>query len=206
MSEERSLGNDSSLAPVAPEAAATPDPTAPATPAAPRQRASSVLVEFTIVCILVLSLGVLLRVFVTQVYAISGHSMEPTLHDGEMVMINKLSPLLEEIERGDLVIFSSPEDPRKDLIKRVIGLPGDHIQIDDGVLCVNGKPVQEDYVLQDAYYKDIDRIVDEDELFVLGDNRPSSQDSRNFGPIPMRSVKGEVFLRLWPLRSMSTFP
>ena len=171
------------------------------------RRARSFLAEVAIICVLALVLALLTKQFVTQVYAISGRSMEPTLHDGEMVMIHKLSPSLIELERGDLVIFRAPKDPNKDLIKRVVALPGDTVEICDNELFVNGELVTEEYILQDAYPRDEDKLtVPVDQIYVLGDNRPQSQDSRQFGPVPLHSVRGEVFLRLWPLRSMTTLP
>lgn len=171
------------------------------------RRARSFLAEVAIICVLALVLTLLTKQFITQVYAISGRSMEPTLHDGEMVMIHKLSPSLIGLDRGDLVIFRAPKDANKDLIKRVVALPGDTVEILDNELFVNGELVFEEYILQDAYSRDEDRLtVPPDQIYVLGDNRPQSQDSRQFGPVPLRSVRGEVFLRLWPLRSLTTLP
>lgn len=202
------LNHDTSLNPDA--SATTPESVPATTPSGSvstaKPRLSSMLLEFTIVCMLVLVLGVVMRVFVTQVYAISGHSMEPTLHDGEMVLINKLTPLLAEIERGDLVIFSAPDNSRKDLIKRVIGLPGDVVRIEDHDLWVNGEKIRERYARRAIYEPDKEWKIAEGELLVFGDNRPQSQDSRKFGPIQIESVKGEVFLRLWPFSNMSTLP
>ncbi|MEM7261089.1 MAG: signal peptidase I [Planctomycetota bacterium] len=174
-----------------------------------KSRGAALLVETATVLVLGVLLALGLHVFVTQVYAISGQSMEPTLHNGERVVIHKLSPSLVSIDRGDMIIFESKNDERKNLIKRVIALPGDEIEIDNGVVYLNGQPLDEEYARQELgrFSTHVSRrVVPDGHLFVLGDNRPASQDSRHFGVVPIDSVKGEVFLRLWPLDMISTFP
>ncbi|MFQ5654675.1 MAG: signal peptidase I [Planctomycetota bacterium] len=163
--------------------------------------------ETLTVCALATLLALALHFFVTQVYAISGQSMEPTLHDGDRVVIHKLSPGLLPVEVGDLVIFTSPNDGNKNLVKRVIAVGGDRVRFDREQVWVNDKPIRESYILRGLYSEGRDEILVEDgDIFVLGDNRPQSQDSRHFNPIPLESVKGKVFLRLWPLDMISTFP
>ncbi len=162
--------------------------------------------ELLIVSIIALLAAIVTQRYVVQVYAISGHSMMPTLNDREMVMIHKLSPGLFDIDRGDIVIFNSPTQPGKDLIKRVIALPGDHLEIEGDHVWVNGELVEEPYALHDLDKGEEDMMVPAGKIFVLGDNRPASSDSRNFSAIPIESVHGEVFLRFWPLRSMGSLP
>jgi len=165
------------------------------------------LLETAIVLAIALPLALGLHTFVTQVYAISGHSMEPTLHDGERVVIDKLHSGLDEIAIGDLVIFTSAQDPRKNLVKRVIGLAGDRIELRGTRVLRNDEPLEETYIHRSLYP---DRpgeavVVPPGHIFVLGDNRPQSQDSRHFGSVPIELVKGRVFLRLWPIDSLTSF-
>ncbi len=158
-------------------------------------------------CVIAVVLVLLLRVFVAQAYEIRGRSMEPTLHDGEKVMILKLAPTVDALETGDLVIFQSPRDPNKDLIKRVVALAGDTFEIRDGTVYVNDKAVEEDYANHELYPRAayaIESPVPKNCIVVLGDNRPNSQDSRNFGAVSLDLVRGKVFLRWWPLSEMTT--
>lgn len=165
------------------------------------------LLETAIVLAIALPLALGLHTFVTQVYAISGHSMEPTLHDGERVVINKLHPGIKDIAIGDLVIFTSNQDSRKNLVKRVIGLAGDEIELKGSQVLRNGEVLEETYIHRALYPEKPGEVitVPSDHIFVLGDNRSQSQDSRHFGPIPLESVKGRVFLRLWPIDSLTSF-
>ncbi|MCA8959833.1 MAG: signal peptidase I [Planctomycetes bacterium] len=170
-----------------------------------KKRGSSFVVETLTVLVLGVLLALGLHVFVTQVYAISGQSMEPTLHNGERVVIHKL-PL--SLDHGDMIIFTSPNDPNKNLIKRVIALPGDELEIDHGVVYLNGEKLEELYARRDLgrYSSQVShRVIPPGHVFVLGDNRPASQDSRHFGIVPIDAIKGEVFLRLWPLDMISVW-
>ena len=173
-----------------------------------KKKRNSVFVELLMVGLLALLLALVMRVFVTQVYAISGHSMQPTLQEGEMVMIHKLSPGILDVDRGDLVIFQSPRHRRKDLIKRVIAVAGDRVRIDENqVVWINGDPIEEPYTVRSLTHRRYEEVVIQPgEIFVLGDNRPQSQDSRNFGPVSLDLIRGKVFLRLWPLRELSVLP
>jgi len=133
--------------------------------------------------------------------------MEPTLFDGERVMVDKISPALVKVDRGDLVIFSSPEDSSKNLIKRVIAIPGDTIELIGEKVHLNGKPLTEDYTRRVIFPQRPGEslLVEEGTMFVLGDNRPQSRDSRDFGVVPLENVKGKVLLRLWPLDNLTLF-
>ena len=167
----------------------------------------TLILETIAVFTLAILLAVGLHVFVTQVYAISGQSMEPTLHDGERVVIHKLKFL--DVERGDIVIFTSPKDTNKNLIKRVIAVARDTVRVSNVGVWINGKLLEEDYARQSLYSRHVDDlVVPEGEVFVLGDNRPQSQDSRHFKEttVPTSAIKGTVFLRLWPLDALTTFP
>ena len=166
-----------------------------------------ITLEVLLVVGIAFPLALVLHTFVTQVYAISGHSMEPTLFDGERVMVDKVSPAISEISRGDLVIFSSPEDGSKNLIKRVIGLAGDKIELIGEMVYLNDQPLREGYTRRTIFPQKPGEstIVEEGSMYVLGDNRPQSRDSRDFGTVTLDQVKGRVMLRLWPLDALRFF-
>jgi signal peptidase I len=139
--------------------------------------------------------------FVAQAFRVQGTSMLPLLHDGERIVVNKFLYRFHAIDRGDVVVFWYPRDPSVSFIKRVVGLPGDLVEIRRGFLYVNGMRMQEDY-LQPAF-RDSDsfppREVARGFYFVLGDHRNSSNDSRNWGEVPEKYIYGKAFLRFWPL-------
>ena len=128
---------------------------------------------------------------------VDGHSMEPTLHSGEFVIVNKLAYKFGYPDRGEVIVFHYPRDPDQEYIKRIIGLPGDRIMIGDGKVLVNDRPVQEPYIASPPNYQS-EWTVPEDSLFVLGDNRNNSSDSHNWGPVPMDYVIGKALIVYWP--------
>ena len=128
---------------------------------------------------------------------VDGLSMNPTLQHGEYVLVSRLSYKTGEPQRGDIIVFSFPMDQRQDLIKRVIGLPGETITIRDGELLVNGMKLEEPYIAQPPIYNG-EWAVSEGELFVLGDNRNDSKDSHQWGLLPDDNVIGKALLIYWP--------
>ena len=128
---------------------------------------------------------------------VDGYSMEPTLHDGEYVIVNKLAYRLGELERGDVIVFFFPRDPKQEYIKRLIGLPGDQVVIADGKVTVNGQTLDEPYIAAQPNYHS-EWTVPEDTVFVLGDNRNNSSDSHSWGPVPVSYVVGKALLVYWP--------
>ncbi len=128
---------------------------------------------------------------------VDGYSMEPTLHTGEFVIVNKLAYKLDGPQIGDVIVFRYPRDPEQEYIKRVIGLPGDKIIITNGMVYVNGQTLAEPYIAAAPSYQS-DWTVPEDSLFVLGDNRNNSSDSHNWGPVPLEYVIGKALLVYWP--------
>jgi signal peptidase I len=140
------------------------------------------------------------RPFVMEAFWIPSGSMIPTLQINDRVLVNKFIYRFTEPERGDIVVFESVESSDQDLIKRVVGLPGDTIAVRSGRLYVNGEPQKEPYTnkkLPDmtSFAK---TIVPKEHVFVMGDSRGNSQDSRVFGPLPEENIEGEAFLRFWP--------
>jgi signal peptidase I len=128
---------------------------------------------------------------------VDGFSMNPTLQNGEYILVNRLAYKTGEPARGDIIVFSFPADEGQDLIKRVIGLPGETIQIGNGVVMINGQELQEPYIAQDPLYTD-ELTVPEGYLYVLGDNRNDSRDSHQWGLLPLENVIGKSVLIYWP--------
>jgi signal peptidase I len=147
-------------------------------------------------------IAVVLIVFIYQPVKVEGTSMMPALHDQERIFINKFTYRfgMGNIQRGDTVVFWFPGDISKSYIKRVIGLPGDVIEIDRGVVIVNGKPLIEDYVPEE--YRDYQsrppQRISRDRYFVLGDHRRSSNDSRAWGLVPRQNIYGKAVFVYWP--------
>ncbi|MDT4916483.1 MAG: signal peptidase, partial [Pseudonocardiales bacterium] len=163
--------------------------------------------------------ALLLRLFIVQPYYIPSASMEPTLHgcpgcNDDHVLVDKISYRVHDVRAGDIVVFSKPPDanvPENDLIKRVIGLPGDRIEMKAGEVFINGGKLTESY-LNESYLNDHDSCYKRDDpvgnfdaltipagdVFVMGDNRCDSTDSRSFGPIPTSSIIGRAFMIVWP--------
>src|SRR5579872_1347635 len=157
-------------------------------------------------------IAVVLIVFIYQPVKVEGTSMLPTLTDQERIFINKFTYKfgLGDIERGDTVVFSYPDDKTKSYIKRVIGLPGDRVRIDSGQVFVNDRALVEDYVADENKDKvswppvvpgqpPYDQVVPASDYFVLGDHRSSSSDSRSWGYVPRENIYGKAVFVYWPL-------
>lgn len=187
---------------------AAPESMAPlATPANPQNERQRSLLIGTVAWLRDLMLSVLIAVlvilFLYRPVKVEGTSMMPSLFDQERLFINQFSYKfgIGSIKRGDTVVFLFPEDPSKSYIKRVIGLPGDRVAVDDGYVLVNGKKLVENYV--PGAYRD-DRsysptVVPPDDYFVLGDHRSSSNDSRAWGFVPRSYIYGKAVFVFWPL-------
>ncbi|MDO4773157.1 MAG: signal peptidase I [Bacillota bacterium] len=139
---------------------------------------------------------------------VNGESMLPTFQSGDLVLVERITQFFSEPERGDIVValtdLRTEEGDKKNLIKRVIALPGDSIVIEDFKVYVNGKELQEDYLFENSTGGSFEGIVPAGHVFVLGDNRYNSNDSRSdeVGYIPMDKLKGRVYFRLYPFKSM----
>jgi signal peptidase I len=170
-----------------------------------KRRAGVAELVFTAFVAFVLVFG-FVRPFVVEAYRIPTESMVPTLEVGDRVLASKFIYRIFEPERGDIVVFDSVNEDDQTLIKRVVGVAEDEIQVQGGVLYVNDEAQEEPY-LNDAdqfrsYYGPT--VVPEGHIFVMGDNRGNSADSRVFGPLPLENLKGEAFMRFWPVSKIST--
>ncbi len=184
-------------------------------PASPRRRHLKVAIEWIVILAIAVSAALLIRSFVLQPYYIPSGSMEPTLKIGDRVLVNKLSYDLHSVHRGDIVVFGKPPNDIspgiKDLIKRVVGLPGETISTRNGEVYINGSELAEPWlpkgqvpvpggpscVLQTT-------TIPSGEYYVMGDNRGNSEDSRCFGPISGKLIVGRAFVRVWPLSRLGT--
>ena len=153
----------------------------------------------------VLGVAFLIRFFIIQPFYISGNSMEPTFHNNQYIIVDQFSPRFAGYDRGDVVVFKYPRNPAFQYIKRVIALPGEEVEIDDGRVEVfnenhpNGAVLSEDYTRgRTSDFGKTRYEVPENSYFVLGDNRPNSSDSREFGVVNHRLLIGKVWLVLYP--------
>jgi signal peptidase I len=176
----------------------TPQPVAPAPESAPLQRE---LRSWTRDLTVALGLAIVVMIFLYQPVKVEGTSMNPLLSDQERIFINKFVYRFEPIERGDVIVFWYPLDRSKSFIKRVVGLPGETIEIRSGHLYVDGQELPYQYV--PAGYLDgsnyAPRQIPVDNYFVLGDHRDSSNDSRVFGSVPRSYIYGKAVFAYWPV-------
>ncbi len=147
-------------------------------------------------------LVVLIAAFFVRTPQVSGPSMEPHIMSGEYVLINTLAYRFATPERNDIVAFRHDGEVPEIFIKRVIGLPGDRITIDDGTVAVNGTPLREPYVRYPDGRSFPEVTVPPDSVYVLGDNRANSEDSRFFGPVPDRDLMGRALFGIWPANAI----
>lgn len=130
---------------------------------------------------------------------VEGYSMEPALLDGQRLLVNKLAYHFSSPQRGDIVVFHAPRGSEdKDLVKRIIGLPGEKVEVRRGRVYINDEFLQESYLPRTGTYSWGPRIVGPEEYFVLGDNRENSSDSHTWGMLPANLIVGKVWLSLWP--------
>lgn len=174
------------------------------------QQAGTFLWEMIKVVAISLAIILPIRYFLVQPFYVKGASMEPNYHDYEYLIIDELTYRFNEPQRGDVVVLRNPSNPREYFIKRVIGLPGDMVTVANGKVSVNGEELDESAYLDDtvATYTSAKATVtlEDNQYFVLGDNRPVSHDSRRFGPIDESEFIGRVWVRAWPFNRFAVFP
>jgi len=133
-----------------------------------------------------------------QSFIVVGSSMEPGLHEGQRLLINKAVYFFQEPERGDIIVFYPPDNPQVDYIKRIIALPGDTIEVKKGAIYVNGSQLNEPYIKDPPEYTIHEQKIPGDKYFVLGDNRNNSSDSHNGWTVPRQNIIGKAWLSIWP--------
>jgi signal peptidase I len=136
---------------------------------------------------------------------VEGISMEPSLHEGQFVVVNRIAYRWNEVNRGDIIVFRFPLNPSRRFIKRVIGLPGNTVSIRGGDVFIDGQLLDEPYIAATPRY-DGEWIIGPGEVFVLGDNRNNSSDSQNWGPLPTEEIIGKAVLVYWPPSEAGMIP
>lgn len=166
------------------------------------------LLKFASIALLIV---IPIRMWIAQPFIVSGESMVPTFHDAEYLIVDEISYILGSANRGDVVIFKYPEDPKRFFIKRVIGLPNEKIIINNGEVTIvnkdnpNGIKLNEPYI-NEKFDTNASYETKDDEYFVMGDNRNKSSDSRIWGPLPKKLMVGRAYLRLFPFNEISYLP
>lgn len=163
------------------------------------------ILEIVQVGVLSLAFVILIRTFLVQPFYVKGASMEPSFLDHEYLLIDEISYRFRDPTRGEIIVFRYPRNPREYFIKRIIGLPGEIVEITRGVVKVDGVQIDEPYIAYPMTGEHRVRLGP-GEYFLLGDNRPSSLDSRMFGPITRDYIIGRVWLRGWPLDRVGIVP
>jgi len=141
---------------------------------------------------------------ITGRFRIDGSSMEPSLHDGEYVIVNRVTYRLQPPQRGDVIVFQ--REGSREFIKRVVGLPGETVEVRGGHVLVNGVALNESYIAQPNAYTMEPRKISPNEYFVLGDNRNNSSDSHNWGTVALNTIDGKAWVIYWPLKDWGIVP
>ena len=165
------------------------------------------VLEWVVIAGGALLVAFVIKTFLLQAFYIPSLSMAPTLKINDRVLVNKLSYDLHPVHRGDIIVFTSPPGESattKDLIKRVIGLPGETVESANGHILINGKVLNEPYIQPDILTGPVEKtVVPPGHYWVMGDNRPNSRDSRFFGTIPKSLIIGRAFVRVWPVSAFN---
>ena len=168
--------------------------------------------EVVKITVITLAIIIPVRYFLIQPFFVKGASMEPSFQDGQYLVIDEMSYRWRVPERGEVIVFRYPPDPSQFYIKRIIGLPGDTVEISGGRVKILNAQHSLGFVLDEPYlapgeatYGDINQKIGPDEYFVLGDNREASFDSRRWGLVPSANITGRVWLRAWPPQTAQFF-
>lgn len=157
--------------------------------------------EFAELVLTIAAIFVLVELAIPR-FMVDGHSMEPNFHDADRLIVSRMNYLFGSPQRGDIIVFNSPQNPEGEpLIKRVIGLPGEKVEIRDAKVYIDGMPLDEPYIAEPcrpSSCTDAEWTLGPDEFFVMGDNRNHSNDSRRFGPVKLSAIIGEALIRYWP--------
>ncbi len=158
-----------------------------------------------------IGLALLIQAFVIRPFIVSGNSMDPNIKNGQYLIIDEVSYKLHAPNRGDVIVFKAPPEPSKYYIKRIIGLPGDTVTIDGSTVTITNTQHPNGLVLQEPFIehtsKDMMTVkVPVDNYFVMGDNRSGSYDSRSWGMLPIKNIRGRALLRLLPISAINSLP
>jgi signal peptidase I len=184
-----------------PEPAITRDELPPTVAVKPRRRTVRWVIELVVILAAAFVLALLVQQFVVKPFAIPSPSMEPTLVEGDRVLVNRLVYHFRSPQRGDVIVFHPPGRPGSDpFIKRVVAVGGDTVAVHDGLLYVNGVPQDEPFIKEHPIVGDFpETTIPQGFVWAMGDNRNNSGDSRVFGPVSVKAIMGEAFAVYWPL-------
>ena len=166
------------------------------------------LVRFAILALLIV---IPIRAFIAQPFIVRGDSMVPTFENDQYLIVDEISYRFSNPQRGYVIVFRYPKDQKKFFIKRIIGLPGETIRINGGVVIIKNSEFPDGFNLPEPYIKDkgnneLEFVLKEEEYFVMGDNRNASSDSRYWGSLPQKLIVGKAFLRLLPINNIDIMP
>lgn len=165
------------------------------------------LLEFMKTVAIIVIIAFFVRFYLVQPFVVEGSSMEPNFHNGQYLLVDKISYRMHDIKRGDVIVFHPPNRPSLNYIKRVIALPGDKIEIKNGQIFVNNVALDEPYIrdgqttVRYSPVANLSQVLGKDEYFVLGDNRDHSSDSREIGSIPKENIIGRAWLVVFPVQN-----
>ncbi|WP_315003484.1 signal peptidase I [uncultured Selenomonas sp.] len=167
---------------------------------------TSEIKDWIVSIVVAVALAMFIRTFIVELYVVDGPSMRPTLESEQRLVVNKFIYRFHPPEKGDVLVFQYPRDPSRDFIKRVIAVPGDTIEIREGRVLVNDQLLTEDYILEKTRSEYPKATVPEGHIFVMGDNRNNSEDSRfaDVGFVPYDLIKGKAMLVFWPISAYKT--
>ena len=167
---------------------------------------ASEIKDWIVSIVVAVALAMFIRTFIVELYVVDGPSMRPTLESEERLVVNKFIYRLRAPEKGEVLVFQYPRDPSRDFIKRVIATPGDTVEIHEGRVLVNDQLLTEDYILEKTRSEYPKSTVPERRVFVMGDNRNNSEDSRfaDVGFVPYDLIKGKAMLVFWPISAYKT--
>lgn len=183
------------------------------TPAQPKVGLTSHIVEFIQTLVIFAAIASAIYLFIAQPHKVSGSSMYPNFHDGDYIITDKVTYKVSEPKRGDVVVFKNPKDETQDFIKRIMGVPGDTINVKNGHVYLNGKLLEEPFLKPEVitnpgfFLQEGESVtVPEGRLVVMGDNRSNSSDSREWGYITKEEIIGRVVIRYWPADTVGLMP
>lgn len=179
----------------------------------PQQSLKDHFIELFQTLVVFATIATIIYWLIAQPHKVSGSSMFPNFHDGDYIITDKVTYRFREPERGDVVVFRNPRDQSQDFIKRIMGIPGDKIKVENNRVYVNGKLIKEPYIKDSvitntgAFMRNGEEVtVAPGEYIVFGDNRPHSSDSREWGYVKKNEIIGRVFLRYWPKDAIGVWP
>ncbi|HDP69930.1 MAG TPA: signal peptidase I [Actinobacteria bacterium] len=164
----------------------------------------SFLWETLLLIVAAFLIAAIIKIFIVQPFYIPSESMMPTLKPGDRLLVNKFIYRFNKPKPGDIVVFLSPTDSKKDYIKRVIAVGDEEIEINDGQVFINNEPIKESYAEKDGDMSDFGPIkIPKGSVFMMGDNRANSSDSRVFGPVKTKFILGSAFATYWPINRVN---